>query len=112
MNRVHLILLFGINGILLFFGLWIGVPVFTLDREQPEKRSHDEVQAFVAGVTNFEKLRAIVVADDVSIRTEKNLSAVWRGGASWMSAFAVIVSASNIVLFTLYARKRKHHPDA
>src|SRR5438067_6175992 len=112
MNRGLLILFFVINGILLLIGFWIGVPVFSGDRPQPEKRNHEEVKAFLEGVTNVEKLRAIVVADDVSIRAEKNISAVLREGASWVCAFAVIVSASNICLLTLYATKRKRKPDS
>src|SRR2546430_9914006 len=94
-----------LNAFLILIGLWFGVPVIVIGDTPQDKRTHEEVRAFTESVSSAEKLRQIVVADDASIRAEKEKVSLLREATITGSAVAVLAGVGTITLPYLYAKR-------
>ena len=106
MTRKLKISLVCIHVFLVLVGFYFGVP--TLDSHIPtDKRTSEQNLAIAAQSTDLEKLKAIIKADDVCIRADRELASLFREGLITASGVAVAVGMSGLVLICFCGSKNK-----
>ena len=114
MTREFTLVLTVVNGFLILVGLYFGLPSFRseIPSQTTEKRSSEQVKVMVDATTDVEKLRAIVISDDATIRADREFASLFRDAAVATSTVAVITGIANILLVNLCVRKMSRRPNA
>jgi hypothetical protein len=104
MSHKRKMILTSINGFLVVVGLYFGLPI--VGRPVPaDTRSAEQTQAIIKNVTDIEKLKAIVKADDDCIRADREIASLLRQTLIAASVVAVVVGLVNIMLVSFSGRK-------
>jgi hypothetical protein len=103
MTRRNRIVLICLNVLLIALGLYFGIPSYR-SSIPTSRRSAEETKALVEKESNLEKLRAIVLADDDSIRADRELTSLFRDASIAVSAAAAAVGVAGLIVLS-FSRK-------
>jgi hypothetical protein len=100
-----------LNLFLVAVGLYYGLPAMRLDiaDESTKGRSHEEIRALVEKTTDIEKLRDIIISDDLTIRADRKLASLVLTAVIVGSSVSVVVGIGNLVIFTLASTLNRRH---